>query len=199
MVPVCCTLYASRDYVVQHLERIDIGRQSRCSLLCSSVKRHRSRISRDNRHSPHNHHHSDHPGPRSIYSYLLFITSTLSTPISCTMFNAPRRPNGQSLSSSAFISSSTGNGGGGGVGGGSSYIDPLAQSTPNPSYGEVDPWSAVPSPARSGTPRRESQEAVRVGGGDGVVAGGREGLNAFFSESRKFARILRPIPIAAVV
>lgn len=89
------------------------------------------------------------------------------------MFNAPRRPNGQSLSSSAFISSSTG----------SAYADPLAQSTPNASYGEVDPWSAAPSPARSGTPRRESQEAVPAEGGGGAsVAGGREGLNAFFSE-----------------
>ena len=95
------------------------------------------------------------------------------------MFNAPRRPNGQSLSSSAFISSSTGGAGGGG----SSYADPLAQSTPNVGYGEVDPWSAAPSPARSGTPRRESQEVVQVGGSEGgAVAGGREGLNAFFSE-----------------
>lgn len=89
------------------------------------------------------------------------------------MFNAPRRPNGQTLSSSAFISSSTG----------SSYPDPLAQSTPNPSYGEVDPWSAVPSPARSGTPRRESQEIVPAES-TAVVSGGREGLNAFFSTSR---------------
>lgn len=89
------------------------------------------------------------------------------------MFNAPRRPNGQSLSSSAFISSSSG---------GSGYADPLAQSTPNPSYGEVDPWSAVPSPARSGTPRRESQDAVPADSSGGVVvSGGREGLNAFFS------------------
>jgi hypothetical protein len=57
-------------------------------------------------------------------------------------------------------------------------MDPLAQSTPNPSYGEVDPWSAVPSPARSGTPMRESQEVVNTGS---VLGGGREGLNAFFS------------------
>jgi hypothetical protein len=86
------------------------------------------------------------------------------------MFNAPRRPTGQHLSSSAFISSSSG----------SNYMDPLAQSTPNPSYGEVDPWSAVPSPVPSGTPRRESQEVVGTGS---VLSGGREGLNAFFSES----------------
>jgi hypothetical protein len=60
-------------------------------------------------------------------------------------------------------------------------MDPLAQSTPNPSYGEVDPWSAVPSPARSGTPRRESQEVINTGS---VLQGGREGLNAFFSTSK---------------
>jgi sorting nexin-8 len=92
------------------------------------------------------------------------------------MFNAPRRPTGQHLSSSAFISSASG----------SNYIDPLAQSTPNPSYGEVDPWSAVPSPARSATPRTESQEVVSTGsllnGGSG-----REGLNAFFSESTRWS------------
>jgi hypothetical protein len=61
-------------------------------------------------------------------------------------------------------------------------MDPLAQSTPNPSYGEVDPWSAVPSPARSGTPRRESQEVINTGS---VLQGGREGLNAFFSTSER--------------
>ena len=84
------------------------------------------------------------------------------------MFNAPRRPTGNHLSSSAYIAPSSG----------SNYMDPLAQSTPNPSYGEVDPWSAVPSPAPSGTPRRESQEVVNTGS---VLVGGREGLNAFFS------------------
>lgn len=136
-----------------------------------SVKRHRSRMSRDNRHSPSRPHTS-----RLLSPFINTQHSSPISPVSLTMFNAPRRPNGQSLSSSAFISSSTGGAG----------SDPLAQSTPNPSYGEVDPWSAVPSPARSGTPRRESQEVIRAGG-DGVVAavaGGREGLNAFFSEFR---------------
>jgi sorting nexin-8 len=93
------------------------------------------------------------------------------TPI--IMFNAPRRGT-QQLSSSAFISSSSG----------SSYPDPLAQSTPNVGYGEVDPWSAVPSPARIATPRTESQEVVTTAPANtaGATGAGRAGLNAFFSE-----------------
>lgn len=110
------------------------------------------------------------------------------------MFNAPRRPNGQSLSSSAFISSSVG---------GSSYADPLAQSTPNvnanASYGEVDPWSAVPSPARSGTPRGVDTQDIVVPSTEPAAAavmaaaapGSRDGLNAFFSKSKHSHLVLR--------
>jgi hypothetical protein len=85
------------------------------------------------------------------------------------MFNAPRRGTAQHLSSSAFISSSSGSG----------YADPLAQSTPNVSYGEVDPWSAAPSPARTATPRADSEEVIAPAP-SGMVQG-RAGLNAFFS------------------
>jgi sorting nexin-8 len=66
------------------------------------------------------------------------------------MFNAPRRMGGPTLAQSAFFNS---------AGGSNAYSDPLASSTPNPaSYGDVDPWSAVPSPARSETPRVDSVE-----------------------------------------
>jgi len=111
-----------------------------------------------------------------LYTTLIF-NSSFIRPIHTyfVMFNAPRRPAGNHLSSSAFISPSSG----------SNYMDPLAQSTPNPSYGEVDPWSTVPSPAPSGTPRRESQEVVNTGS---VLGGGREGLNAFFSASTRQER-----------
>lgn len=68
------------------------------------------------------------------------------------MFNAPRKSGGNPLAASAFFNSSMP---------AASYPDPLAQSTPNPgTLGEVDPWSAVPSPSRSGTPRTASDEVV---------------------------------------
>ena len=70
------------------------------------------------------------------------------------MFNAPRQPNGPPISSSSFVSPSSS----------STYADPLAQSTPNPGF-EVDPWSAVPSPARTGTPRTD--EVTRADAFDG--------------------------------
>ncbi|ORY26233.1 hypothetical protein BCR39DRAFT_470616 [Naematelia encephala] len=95
------------------------------------------------------------------------------------MFNAPRRTAGTSLASSAFLNNSSS----GGVGG----FDPLAQSTPIPStsgFGEVDPWSAVPSPALSGTPRREevndAELALPVPSNGSITA--REGLNQFISD-----------------
>src|SRR5689334_11843687 len=70
------------------------------------------------------------------------------------MFNAPRRMGGATLAQSAFLNSSAG---------GNTYTDPLASSTPNPaSFGDVDPWSAAPSPARSGTPRRDSMDEEAV-------------------------------------
>ncbi|RSH95368.1 Sorting nexin mvp1 [Saitozyma podzolica] len=70
------------------------------------------------------------------------------------MFNAPRRMGGATLAQSAFLNSSAG---------GNTYTDPLASSTPNPaSFGDVDPWSAAPSPARSGTPRRDSLDEESV-------------------------------------
>lgn len=78
---------------------------------------------------------------------------------------------GGNLASSAFISSSTSNG---------SSFDPLAASMPNASasFGEVDPWSAVPSPARSGTPRRDSDIPVPPAMGNGMESStGREGMN----------------------
>ena len=100
------------------------------------------------------------------------------------MFNAPRRMNGPPLASSAFLTpSSTTNG---------TYADPLASSMPNPGgapfgEGEVDPWSSAPSPAPSGTPRRDL-----VDDGDTPVPPaasslgipGKEGLNALISMSR---------------
>lgn len=91
---------------------------------------------------------------------------------------------GSNLASSAFIAPSSNI---------AASFDPLASSTPNPgTYGEVDPWSAVPSPSRSGTPRRDSIEvndgererfaSVRnEGNGGGGLS--REGLNAFMSGS----------------
>jgi hypothetical protein len=102
------------------------------------------------------------------------------------MFNAPRRTN-PSLAQSAFFNSAS-----------SSYPDPLASSTPNPGtagYGDVDPWSGLPSPTRSGTPRRDSEEEAitqpNFSPSPGVIgdaaradAGGDEGggLNGFISE-----------------
>ncbi|WVR09157.1 hypothetical protein IAU60_006219 [Kwoniella sp. DSM 27419] len=91
------------------------------------------------------------------------------------MFNAPRRMGGPPLSNSAFISSP-------GLSS-SAYADPLASSAPNAGgFGEMDPWSAVPSPARSGTPR-DSVEEIR----EGITAGatsssGREGLNGLIND-----------------
>ncbi|WRT68941.1 uncharacterized protein IL334_005923 [Kwoniella shivajii] len=91
------------------------------------------------------------------------------------MFNAPRRMGGAPISSSAFLSSP-------GLSS-SGYNDPLASSTPVPGhagFGDVDPWSAVPSPARSGTPRG-SVEEIR----EGITANtssGREGLNGLIND-----------------
>ena len=73
------------------------------------------------------------------------------------MFNAPRRMGGSTLTSSAFLNSSSSD-----QPIANAAFDPLASSMPNPnpntSFGEVDPWSAVPSPARSGTPRGSTEE-----------------------------------------
>ncbi|KAK6904423.1 hypothetical protein I203_105236 [Kwoniella mangroviensis CBS 8507] len=90
------------------------------------------------------------------------------------MFNAPRRMGGGSLSSSAFLTSP-------GLSS-SGYNDPLASTVPAPGaggFGDVDPWSAVPSPARSGTPRASVDE-IR----DGISGGsaGREGLNGLIND-----------------
>lgn len=85
------------------------------------------------------------------------------------MFNAPRRTV-PSLAQSAFLNSAS-----------SSYPDPLASSTPNPGtagYGDVDPWSGLPSPTRTGTPRRDSEEdAVTQITTNGVGGGGASGSN----------------------
>ncbi|WVW79221.1 hypothetical protein I302_101187 [Kwoniella bestiolae CBS 10118] len=94
------------------------------------------------------------------------------------MFNAPRRMGGGSLPSSAFLTSP-------GLSS-SGYNDPLASTVPAPGmtggggFGDVDPWSAAPSPARSGTPRRVVEDIT-----DGITAGpgaGREGLNGLIND-----------------
>ncbi|KAK4685287.1 hypothetical protein P7C73_g4873, partial [Tremellales sp. Uapishka_1] len=86
------------------------------------------------------------------------------------MFNAPR-PTVPSMASSAFFNSTLSS---------NSNIDPLARSTPNPgpsSFGDLDPWSSAPSPARSSTPQREQREpAVEVS------TGSADGLNALMGE-----------------
>ncbi|WWC64149.1 uncharacterized protein I303_106757 [Kwoniella dejecticola CBS 10117] len=96
------------------------------------------------------------------------------------MFNAPRRMGGGgSISSSAFLTSP-------GMSS-STYNDPLAFTVPAPGvsggFGDLDPWSAVPSPARSGTPResiedpreREIQPAPSS-------SGSRDGLNGLIND-----------------
>ncbi|WWC91329.1 uncharacterized protein L201_006272 [Kwoniella dendrophila CBS 6074] len=94
------------------------------------------------------------------------------------MFNAPRRMGGGSISSSAFLTSP-------GLSS-SAYNDPLASTVPAPGmsgFGDVDPWSAAPTPARSGTPR-DSIEEIREGiaGTSTSISGGREGLNGLIND-----------------
>lgn len=125
--------------------------------------------------------------PHSSITHLYHSEHTLPPPGSShsTMFNAPRRTN-PSLAQSAFLNSA-----------GSSYPDPLASSTPNPGtagYGDVDPWSGLPSPTRSGTPRRDSEEAITqpdlgAGGGFGgeaARAGDGGGLNGLIGVLSSF-------------
>ncbi|OCF31380.1 sorting nexin MVP1 [Kwoniella heveanensis BCC8398] len=96
------------------------------------------------------------------------------------MFNAPRRMGGQPLSSSSFLTSP-------GLSS-SGYMDPLASSMPAPAaagFGDMDPWSAVPSPARSGTPRgsiEEIREGITAGGAGNGATTGREGLNGLIND-----------------
>nr|XP_031862306.1 uncharacterized protein CI109_002271 [Kwoniella shandongensis]KAA5529378.1 hypothetical protein CI109_002271 [Kwoniella shandongensis] len=93
------------------------------------------------------------------------------------MFNAPRRMGGASLAQSSLLNSTSS----------SPYADPLASSAPLPggpsSFGDLDPWSAAPSPARSETPRRDSagEEIVPGIGGTGL-GGGKEGLNELIND-----------------
>ncbi|WWC73211.1 uncharacterized protein I206_107177 [Kwoniella pini CBS 10737] len=95
------------------------------------------------------------------------------------MFNAPRRMGGGSLSSSAFLTSP-------GMSS-STYNDPLASTVPAPGvsggFGDVDPWSAAPSPARSGTPRDTADEVrERNVPHPSSLAGGTEGLNGLIND-----------------
>lgn len=72
----------------------------------------------------------------------------------------------------------------------------------------MDPWSAVPSPARSGTPRRDSDEAVTSTSPAGLNgdATGNVGLNGLISESSllpvkryltRYRRSARAIPLSS--
>ncbi|WVQ93322.1 hypothetical protein IAU59_000390 [Kwoniella sp. CBS 9459] len=96
------------------------------------------------------------------------------------MFNAPRRMGGQPLSTSTFLTSP-------GLSS-SGYMDPLASSMPAPAaagFGDMDPWSAAPSPARSGTPRgsiEEIREGITAGGAGNAVKSGRESLNGLIND-----------------
>ncbi|KAK8843408.1 hypothetical protein IAR55_007065 [Kwoniella newhampshirensis] len=95
------------------------------------------------------------------------------------MFNAPRRMGGPALAQSSLLKSTSS----------SAYADPLASSAPLPGgsgFGDLDPWSAAPSPARSETPRRDSAgEDIVPGVGAGIgsgLGGGREGLNGLIDD-----------------
>lgn len=82
------------------------------------------------------------------------------------MFNAPRRTN-PSLSQSAFFQTTSTPSGG--------YVDPLAASLPAPGgdsgsgFGDVDPWSGMASPVRSGTPGSAPIAERRDSAGDALV------------------------------